>query len=83
VPWQTIVRVTAGDVSVDLPVVDLGPGTRTGNALDLTIAAARLFNPRANARNFELRCDYRILGGAQFVDPALQLPANVALGPVV
>lgn len=66
VPWKTTVRVTAGGVSHDFPVIDIGPAKRTGNALDLTIAAARMFNPKASATNFELRCDYRILGGAQF-----------------
>lgn len=67
VPWRTLVRVTVNGKSVDLPVIDLGPGKRTGNALDLTIAAARLFNPAASATNFEARGSYRILGGAKFV----------------
>lgn len=66
VPWKTLVRVTRGEVSADLPVIDLGPAKRTGNALDLTIAAARLFNPEASATNFEMRCEYRILGGAKY-----------------
>jgi hypothetical protein len=73
VPWKTLVRVTvffnngAAQKTVDLPVIDLGPGKRTGNALDLTIAAARLFNPKATATNFEARGNYRILGGAKYV----------------
>lgn len=73
VPWKTLVRVTHGGQTYDLPVIDLGPGKRTGNALDLTIAAARLFNPSANARNFEMICDFRILGGAKYcgvIEPA-------------
>lgn len=67
VPWQTIVRVTHNGQTEDFPVIDLGPGKRTGNALDLTIAAARRFNPKASATNFEMRCDYRVIGAAQFV----------------
>lgn len=66
-PWKTIVRVTSQDgKTLDVPVIDLGPGKTTGNALDLTIAAARYFNPKATATNFSLVCDYRIIGGAKF-----------------
>jgi hypothetical protein len=65
VPWRTIVRVTVGDKSFDWPVIDLGPGKRTGNALDLTIAAARQINPKATATNFEARGSYRVLGAAK------------------
>lgn len=65
-PWKTIVRVTHNGQTEEFPVVDLGPGKRTKNALDLTIAAARRFNPKASATNFEMRCDFRILGAAQF-----------------
>jgi hypothetical protein len=64
-----MVRVTSranGKVH-DLPVIDLGPAKHTKNALDLTIAAARLFDPGASATKFEMQCDYRILGGAQYV----------------
>lgn len=66
VPWKTLVRVEAMGMVYEFPVIDLGPGKRTGNALDLTIAAARMFNPRASATNFEMRCTYRILGGAKY-----------------
>jgi hypothetical protein len=68
-PWKTMVRVTdpSRSMSVDVPVIDLGPGKTTGNSLDLTTAAARYFVPNANPRNFALRCTYRILGGAQYV----------------
>lgn len=71
-PWNTEVRVEcisgpATGVQRVLPVIDIGPAKRTGNAIDLTIAAARLFNPHATARNFEMRCSYRILGGAKFL----------------
>lgn len=64
-PWRTIVRVTARGKTLDVPVIDLGPAKRTGNALDLTIEAARFFDPEATARSFEIRCDYRILGAVQ------------------
>lgn len=67
VPFKTVVRVTVGDKTLDLPVIDLGPGKRTGNALDLTIAAARLFDPAATARSFEARGSYRVLGAATFL----------------
>jgi hypothetical protein len=64
-----MVRVTVDNKSIDVPVIDLGPGKRTGNALDLTIAAARQFNPKASATNFEARGSYRILGAAKFLNP--------------
>jgi len=68
VPWKTMVRVTAGSKSIEVPVIDLGPAKHTGNAIDLTIAAARFFDPRATATRFEMRCDVRIIGGAKFVN---------------
>ena len=55
---------------IEVPVIDLGPAKRTGNALDLTVAAARVFRPDATARNFSMRLDFRILKGARFVDRA-------------
>ena len=67
VPWRTLVAVTANGVTYNFPVIDLGPAKHTGNALDLTIAAARRFNPHATASNFELRCDYRIIGASKFL----------------
>lgn len=67
VPFKTMVRVTVDHKTVEIPVIDLGPGRTTGNALDLTIAAARLFNPNANARNFEAHGSYRVLGAAEHV----------------
>lgn len=68
VPWRTIVRVTHGAVSHDIPVIELGPGKRTGNALDLTIGAAKLFDPHASATNFSMICTYRIIGGAIYLN---------------
>ena len=68
VPWKTKVLVTeaATGKSIPFPVIDLGPAKKTGNAIDLTIAAARCFNPHATASSFEMICHYRILGGAKF-----------------
>lgn len=68
VPWKTIVRVQDGATVHDFPVIELGPGRRTGHQLDLTIAAARLFDPNATATNCTIHCDYRIIGGAAFVN---------------
>jgi 3D (Asp-Asp-Asp) domain-containing protein len=65
-PWQTKVAITYAGITITVPVIDLGPAKRTGNAIDLTIAAARRFNPKATARNFAARVSYRILGGAKF-----------------
>lgn len=65
VPWRTLVEIMANGKKLTVPVIDLGPGKRTGNALDLTIAAARFFKGNASATNFELTCSYRILGAAK------------------
>ncbi len=67
VPWKTEVRVTNGIGTINLPVIDLGPAKKTGNAIDLTIPAARFFKPTATARNFEARVDFTIIGGAKFL----------------
>jgi len=66
-PWKTKVQVEAMGKTLIVPVIDLGPGKRTGNVLDLTIAAARYFKPDATATRFAVNVTYRILGGAKFV----------------
>lgn len=67
-PWKTLVEITADTGKrLIVPVIDLGPGKRTGNAIDLTLAAARFFNAGASATNFEVQCSYRILGGAKYL----------------
>lgn len=66
-PWRTMVEVMANGQHLIVPVIDLGPAKRTGNALDLTIAAAQFFKSAATATNFELECSYRILGGAKYL----------------
>lgn len=72
-PWGTMVEVSRPNESGTMatvhqfPLIDIGPAKKTGNAIDLTIAAARLFNPKATASNFEMRCSYRVIGGAKFL----------------
>ena len=67
IPWNTKVQVMAGGKCLTVPVIDLGPGKRTGNAIDLTLAAARFFKGNASATNFKIECSYRILGGAKYL----------------
>ena len=67
VPWKTPVEIRSGGKTLIVGVIDLGPAKHTGNAIDLTIAAARVFNPRATATNFEMQCSYRIIGGAKYL----------------
>ena len=66
-PWKTQVEIMALGRRLIVPVIDLGPAKKTGNAIDLTIAAARFFKGGASATNFTLRCSYRILGGANYL----------------
>jgi hypothetical protein len=63
------VKVThrASGRNITVPVVDLGPAKQTGHALDLTVAAARVFKQNATANNFGMTLDYRIINGAKFV----------------
>ena len=65
-PWCPQVIVTSGGRQLQMQCIDLGPAKYTGNAIDLTIQAARYFNQKASATNFEMRCDYRILGAAKY-----------------
>jgi hypothetical protein len=57
----------ASGKTITVPAIDLGPGKRTGHALDLTVAAAKKFDSSATANNFEMKLDYRIIDGAKFV----------------
>jgi hypothetical protein len=77
VPWHTLVEVTIDGKSFtpQSGVVDLGPGknaSKTGqpHALDLTVAAAKVFAPDASlqslATSFEKRGSYRIIRAAKF-----------------
>ena len=67
VPWRTMVEVMSNGKRLTVPVIDLGPAKYTGNAIDLTIAAARFFDGNASATSFEMQCSYRIIGGAQYL----------------
>lgn len=66
-PWKTQVEVMSNGKRLVVPVIDLGPAKKTGNAIDLTIAAARYFDGRATATNFAMDCSFRILGGAKYL----------------
>lgn len=53
---------------ITVPFIDIGPNLKTTtNYGDLTVAAAKLFNPKASATNFETICDIRIIGGAKWL----------------
>lgn len=65
--FVTVSMPQTGTVIESLPVIDLGPKGGTGNFIDLSIAAARRFDHRASARNFKMRVDVRILGGAAYL----------------
>lgn len=72
VPFRSLVEVTdrkTGRKAI-APFIDIGPATYTGNFLDVTVAVARKFNPNASAINFEMSCDYRVIGGAKFFEVA-------------
>lgn len=50
-----------------LPVIDIGPSRSSGNALDLSVAAAQLFHHQATSNNFKMRLNYRIVTGAKYI----------------
>lgn len=69
-PWKTPVAFTdlKTGKTLTVPLIDLGPNLETTtNAGDLTVAAAKQFNPHATARNFEMMADIRIIGGAKYL----------------
>jgi len=49
------------------PCIDLGPNIARfpDNAIDLTLALARVLDPNATANNFEARVTYRLIHGAK------------------
>ena len=73
-PWGTLVEVKIGN-KVLVPakgIIDLGPGKQASkpgepHACDLTVAAARFFDPHASATNFYARGDVRVIGGAKYL----------------
>lgn len=66
-PFKTLVEVDNGITIARVPFIDIGPAKHTGNGLDLTVAAAKLFKSSATATNFAMICTYRILGGAKYL----------------
>ncbi len=73
-PWGTkvIVHDPLGDSgsAILCELIDIGPSLNVdggSHAIDLTVAAARRFDPKATASNFERRLDYRIVGGAKYL----------------
>jgi len=68
-PFNTPVEVLSEGTRIVVPFIDLGPNLEvTDNALDLTVASAKEFDPNATATNFEMMCSYRIIGGANYLD---------------
>ncbi|MBP7949028.1 MAG: hypothetical protein KA004_05185 [Verrucomicrobiales bacterium] len=64
IPWRTMVTVTAGGVTLKVPLIDVGPAKRTADSLDLTQAAFKKFAP---LRQGEFKVDsVRIHGGAKY-----------------
>ncbi len=55
--------------SATVPCIDLGPNIARypKNAIDCTIALARLANPLATANNFEAVVSYRIINGVKYL----------------
>ncbi len=67
-PWQTEVIFTAENgLSVYTKLIDEGPAKWTKHIGDLTVAAAKTFDPAATANNFERTLSIRIVGGAKFL----------------
>jgi len=68
-PWKTTVIFTdpKTSVSVSTKLIDEGPAKWTKHIGDMTEAAAKLFDPHANANNFERTLGIRIVGGAKFL----------------
>ena len=68
-PWKTIVEfsdpVTGKTVVTKL--IDEGPAKWTKHGGDMSVAAAKEFNPNATSNNFEKVLNIRIVGGAKYV----------------
>ena len=50
-----------------IPVIDLGPAAWTKDAIDLSVALARKYKPKATANNFGSGIVYRIRGAAKYL----------------
>lgn len=67
-PFKTPITFTYEDKSISCNFIDIGPARWTGNAGDLTVAAAKKFNPNATANNFKIKgVTIRIPGGANYL----------------
>ena len=67
-PFLTTVIVTHDGKTAKTKFVDVGPAAKVKTALDLTVAAAKIFNPKANANNFRIAgAEARIIGGAKYL----------------
>jgi Lytic transglycolase len=63
-PWKTLVEVTISGRKITIPLIDVGPNIRTGNSIDLTLAAFKKFAPLSKG---VLQVDeVRIKGGAKY-----------------
>lgn len=61
-----ITFLNSGKTVSNVPVVDCGPSKTALGQIDLTVALARMFDPKATANNFMAKVSYRILGGAKY-----------------
>lgn len=70
IPWRTHVFITehATLKALEVELIDCGPALHTGNAGDLTLAAARFFDPHASATNFEMIATIRVPGMGHLLD---------------
>ena len=69
-PWKTMVEVTCGAITFQVPLIDDGPAKWTKNAIDLVQDAARKIDPAATSRNFGRNVNVRIIGGAKYAPQA-------------
>lgn len=69
IPWMTPVEFedTLTGRVLTARLIDEGPARWTKKGADLTVAAARVFNPQATANNFLRVMNVRIPGGARYV----------------
>jgi len=64
-PGGTNVIVTRGEVSLTVPLIDIGPARWTNDGIDLTIAAFVALG--GHRKQGVIPVSYRILGGAKFL----------------
>jgi hypothetical protein len=64
-PGGTNVIVTRGDISLTVPLIDIGPARWTKDGIDLTIAAFTALG--GHRKQGVIPVSYRVLGGAKFI----------------